>query len=167
MTYSENTVRNIIREYLEDYNCDSRFNYVFGRGQVLICESNNKSSVSYNAVMPLINEYLSDYDIRDKFIIDLSSCSLLIAAVHIKCTPALDKKQKGFFDNKPNPIKTYPDNYCIEMCKVCIHIDTANNKEIGYITCSGEYCEGLENKEGESKSKRIFDTGFGENYIIG
>lgn len=149
MTFSENTLRNIIREYLDDYNNNDRFNYSFANGQILISESKDNSGVDKNAVMALLNEYFTDYSIKDKFIYDSSCCNLLIAVVTIKATPTLDNKQKSL-------------NYCVEMKKLCEHADSANNAEIGFITCNGEYCEGI-----ESKSKNIFNSGFGENEVIG
>lgn len=99
MTFSETTIRNIIREYLDVYNNNDRFNYSFAAGQFLVSESKNNTGIDKNAVMALLNEYFTDYSIRDKFIYDFSSYNLLIAVVTIKAVPTLDRKQKSLSDN--------------------------------------------------------------------
>ena len=155
MTLSKSGIRQLLREYFEDYNAESRFIYAFGGEQFLIKESINRSEgVSKHIIIKLFDEYMEPYNIKECFIYDMQNCHFLIG-LQTASFKELSNSQKHI---------TKPDNYCIFKNCVCEHMDTSNNKEIGYTVCSGEYCEGVKNSE--SKSSHVFDKGFGENELL-
>lgn len=156
MTLSKSGIRQLLREYFEDYNADKRFIYAFDAEQFLVQLSINRSEgVSKHVIIELFDEYMESYNIKENFIYDMQNCHFLIG-LQTASFKKLSDSQKHI---------SKPDNYCIFKNCVCEHMDVSNNKEIGYTVCSGEYCTDIKNSD--SKTEHIFDKGFGENEVLG
>lgn len=183
MSVSENTARQLLREYFEDYSLEDRFIYTFGGEQFLVKECINRSGgVSKSGILELFNEYFDNYHTKDNYIVDMHSCHFLIGlqTAIIKEIAEGQKRitRKEFFTDsgKSSGITSrhiFDDNvlksgfgeneltdihYCELKDKHCAHADTANNDEIGFIICSGEYCD--------IELKIPCKKGFGENEIL-
>jgi hypothetical protein len=79
MTLSKSGIRQLLREYFEDYNAESRFIYAFGGEQFLIKESINRSEgVNKHIIIKLFDEYMEPYNIKECFIYDMQNCHFLI-----------------------------------------------------------------------------------------
>jgi hypothetical protein len=80
MTLSKSGIRQLLREYFEDYNAESRFLYTFSGEQFLIKETVNRSEgVSKHVIITLFDEYMDSYNIKENFIYDMQNCHFLIA----------------------------------------------------------------------------------------
>lgn len=184
MTISKDGIRQLLREYFEDYNTESRFIYDFGGEQFLIQESINRSEgVSKHVIITLFDEYMDSYNIRENFIYDMQNCHFLIGLQTASFKELSDSQMvmssdsaKGFkkpiskekldncmsktehiFDrhNSDNPNELM---YCDLHNKYCEHADIANNHEIGFTICNGEYCD--------IELKKPFKLGFGEDELL-
>lgn len=160
MVVSTETLRQLLREYLEDYDINDKFSYTFDAGQILVTESINNTGINKNAVLNIFNEYLTDFTNNTKFLYDLGNCHFLVAVQTAIIKKVYDNNQKRIFksitDDEPDSI-----HYCELKDKHCNHADISNNKEIGYTVCSGEYCA-------DSKNDLFLSRcGFGENELLG
>ena len=109
MTLSKSGTRDMLREYFEDYNSESRFIYDFSGEQFLVQESVNRSEgVSKHVIVQLFNEYIDSYSIKESFIYDMQNCHFLIALQTAKVKKIHDSQvvitapfltRKEFYDN--------------------------------------------------------------------
>lgn len=149
MTVSENTVRQLLREYFEDYIIEDRFLYTFGGEQFLVTECLTRSGgVSKNGILELLNEYFDNYHVKDNFIVDMHRCHFLVGLQtailkgHAKGQKRIDPSKSSTVFNRSDLIDN-PDDlmYCNILNKYCAHADKDNNREIGFEVCHGEYCD--------------------------
>lgn len=132
MTLSKSGIRQLLREYFEDYNTDNRFVYAFDKEQLLIKESVNRSEgVAKHIIIQLFDEYMESYNIKENFIYDMQNCHFLIALQTVM-------------------FKELPDN------QIIITSDSGNG--LNPFLTKKEF--------DKSKTKHIFNKGFGENEVL-
>jgi len=160
MSVSQITVRQLLKEFFDDYTNNDKFSYTFGTGQFLVTEVlNKKHGVTKLGIIALLNEYFEDFTVKDIFICDLQNGHFLVAV------------QTAIFKELPEGQKyiAKPDEFCTLKNQYCEHVNISNNKEIGYTICNGEYCDIIK-KNNEIKNndhdKIVARHGFGEKEIL-
>ena len=90
-------------------------------------------STNKQRIRNLLEEFFMDFSDYDTFDYDFTDKSFFVEVLKAVNTPN-HKNQKDLVSFDKSSL------FCVIKGKTCFHANPKNNKEIGYVNCSGEYC---------------------------
>ena len=90
-------------------------------------------STNKQGIRNLLEEFFMDFSDYDSFDYDFTDKSFFVEVVKAIRT-ANHKNQKNLVNFDKSSL------FCVLKGKTCFHANPKNNKEIGCVNCSGEYC---------------------------